>query len=1009
MKKAIATALLLFLSSAFLLKAQITLSGNDPATTRWNSIKGQAYNVIYPCGLDSLGFLYSRAIENYKGEVSKSIGFVPNQNFKKPLPVILHAYTSVSNGTVTWTPRRVDLYSCPQAYAPEPFPWLENLAIHESRHVAQMQFTNHKGRKFWQYLTGELAAGAFVAIYPGPAFLEGDAVVAETALSASGRGRSADFLEYYMVSLDEGDWRNWYKWRYSSQKYYTPDHYRVGYMTFAGMRTLYDEPLFTKKYFDRLFRYKAFNVPFFNFQHTVKEVSGKKFPEAFREIEESFHKDWEKGYAERGPFMPSQQWSKVPRRYESLVGSTLCEDSIYSIRSGIDKPKAIVKNGKRYVRSFSSTTGSLMWSEPLKMFFWSETVPGIRWGMQSFSDIFCMSADGKTKRSLTHGKRYFNPAPSPVDHNIAVSEFLTDGKTAVLILDGNDGSVLESYFAPDSIQVVETAFCEGVVIASGISKAGMGLYIADEGYKEVLSPLPVKIKQLRNTPDDGLCFVSDRNGVNELYTIDIKDGRVCQLTNTRYGASDFVFKQDSLYYSSLRREGRIICSTALSDLPVREVNYHNIHHYAIADDLSAQEKSLEAPPVDSLSEDPQRYRKAGHLIHFHSWAPVYFNYDNIMNLSMDKWYLTAGLGATALFQNDLSTFSGMIGYSAHEDPDNPGGAWRHSGHLKMTYSGWYPVLEATIDLGDEQAKEYYRIKEVGSSDWSTNIEFRGKALFEGNFSAYIPFNFSSGGWQRGLIPQISYNYSNNNYSPSTIVYRKEGDQYLVVDADLHDPIAMQQMIFSLRGYTMRPKAPSGIYPRLGIGAQVILREFIGKGSDFSLSDIFSSNFGTYIYGYLPGIVPEHGLKLTALYQNLPGDQSIYKNSYLSTSPRGFTSSSYLSRTVSSLYPHQLKFTADYGMAIAPVDWSFLSPVAYIRNFELTAHFDYGYYFNSYEDAGLYSAGLDLVVHLGNLLWIPYDTRIGVSTAYNGGRSYDYLASMSNFKRFNVGFLFSIDF
>lgn len=1009
MKKTLVIALLLFFSFASTTKAQLTVSGNDPASVRWSNIKGPAFNVIYPMGLDSLAKAYSISLESYKGEVSKSLGFVPNQNYKKPLPTIIHAYNSYSNGVVTWTPRRLELYSSPQAYSPDPLPWMDNLVIHESRHVAQMQFTNHKGRKFWQYLTGELASGAFVAIYPGPAFLEGDAVVAETALTNSGRGRSADFLEYYMVSLDNGDWRNWYKWRYSSQKHYTPDYYRVGYMTFAGMRTVYDEPLFTKKYFDRMFRHKAFNVPFFNFQHTVKEVSGKRFPQAFREIEESFLKDWEKGYEERGPFMPSQQLSKTPRRFESLTGNILSGGSIYSIRSGINKPNAIMKDGKEYVGSFASSTGSLMWSEPLQRFYWSETIPDLRWEMKSSSDVRTMNADGTSRRSITHGKKYFNPAPSPNEGSISASEYLLDGRTAVCLIDGNDGTVLFRWLAPDSIQVVETAWYKGSVIASGISKAGFGLYVASDGFREVLSPQPVKIKQLRNTPDGDVCFVSDRTGVNELYALDCEDGKTVQMTNTRYGASDFVFKEDSLFYSSLRQEGRVICATALSELPVKEVDFRDIHHYDIADELSEQEKGLETPAVDTVSEPSRRYCKAGHLIHFHSWAPVYFNYDKILNLSLDKWYLAAGVGATALFQNDLSTFYGMIGYSAHENPDNPGGGWLHSGHLKLTYSGWYPVLEASIDLGDEVSKEYYRIREEGTTTWSTNREFREKPLFEGNFSTYIPFTLSSGGWQRGIIPQISYNYTNNYYSPSTVVYKKEGDQYVIVEADIHDPIPMQQMIFSLRGYTMRPVASSGIYPRLGIGAQVILREFMGKGPDYSMTDIFSPNFGAYVYGYVPGIVPEHGLKLTALYQSLPGDQSIYRSGYLSTSPRGFTSSSYLSRTLASLYPHQFKFTADYAMAIAPVDWSFLCPVTYIRNFELTAHFDYGYYFNSAETAGLYSAGLDLVAHLGNLLWIPYDTRIGVSTAYNGGRSYDYLATMSNFKRFNVGFLFSIDF
>ena len=70
------------------------------------------------------------------------------------------------------------------------------------------------------------------------------------------------------------------------------------------------------------------------------------------------------------------------------------------------------------------------------------------------------------------------------------------------------------------------------------------------------------------------------------------------------------------------------------------------------------------------------------------------------------------------------------------------------------------------------------------------------------------------------------------------------------------------------------------------------------------------------------------------------------------------------------------------LPFAPVDWSFLSPVTYIRNFELHGH---GYLGDdtmnnlmngrSRTDIKAY-AGASLLVRLSNFAWIPFDTRVG---------------------------------
>ena len=96
---------------------------------------------------------------------------------------------------------------------------------------------------------------------------------------------------------------------------------------------------------------------------------------------------------------------------------------------------------------------------------------------------------------------------------------------------------------------------------------------------------------------------------------------------------------------------------------------------------------------DVKLSDPKRYRKASNLFNVHTWFPAYVGVDNIMNnLSFDPLWQTLSLGLTGVTQNKLATAIGEIGYSAHKDPYN-GNKWRHSGHMRFTYSGLYPIFK----------------------------------------------------------------------------------------------------------------------------------------------------------------------------------------------------------------------------------------------------------------------------------------------------------------------------
>ena len=1006
--------------------AQFYTAGDDPGAVKWRSISSDNFRIIYPAGSDSLALRYGMELERWYRPLEGSIGYTPNAAYRRPLPVILHGHTVVANGAVTWAPRRMDLYTTPEAKFPEPLPWVTELAVHESRHAAQMQFARGKGFGVFNALVGELFTGAMAALYPGPALLEGDAVTAETALTHAGRGRSADFLEHYRVSFAEGDFRDWYRWRWGSQKIATPDHYRAGYMLVAGARYTYDDPFFTKRYYENIFS-SWLPLPFFNLQKTLKQDSGKKLRETWDEIAATQAAIWAADEAARGPFGPARPLTSPGRRYIEYLSPETAGGETYAIQKGITFAPRLVRLGPdgkaQTVRPFANGTEQIRFSESTGRLFWSETVPDPRWSLKSSSRIFFVEPGSGRARALTREGNLFNPSPDPDGPAVAVTEYPVHGGSAVRIIDGRTGETLKRYQAPDSLQVVETAWAEGRIVASAISDAGFGLYDVADGFHTVLPPEPAKVKQLRSSAD-GVLFVSDANGVNELYRLN-PSGNASRLTNHRFGASDFLpdASGDSLTFAALTPSGRLLYREALpAVLPFSPAQPAS--PWPVADRLSRQDEALAPAIQDShsviLSEakdlfsSPKPYRKFPHLLRLHSWAPLFIDYDAVAKASFESITSSAGLGATAFFQNDLGTATFVAGYSAARSIKDGNAEWGHSFHGKFTYTGLYPVIELGADIGGQNAWQHRRLTVIYASSRRSYMEGEETDVpyFKLSSKIYVPLNFSRSGWIRGLVPSISAQLSNDMVSTAEIFQRviqmmgdKPGVYRVAAGAKPGPNVPLSRVTASLRGYSMLGTARSAIYPRWGIGAE----------AGFSLrpgaSELLSPSAFAYLYGYVPGFLDTHGIKLTALHQERFG--GVFPDSYINTLPRGMTGVKGLFSYIQNHYGRQTCLTFDYAMPLLPVDWSGLGPVAYVRNFELTAHADASLLGGRGDAARspdfLYSAGADLSVRLGNLLWVPYATRIGVSWNYNGTTIGDALSKEDvSISKHHFGLILSVD-
>ena len=1023
MKIKIYLALFLFLIFQSFADAQFYVTGDDPGRLKWYSIDTDNYRVIYPEGCDSLAKVYGLNLEKFRVPVSRTTGYLPGGPGRLRMPVVLHAYNT-SNGSVAWAPKRMDLFTVPSAYDPEPMPWATMLSVHESRHVTQMQFGMTQAQRPMGWAFGQMWNILVSLLYPGLSTIEGDAVIAETALTNSGRGRTADFLNYYRVAFDNGDYRRWDQWRLGSQRRYAPDHYALGYMTIGGRRCFYDAPMYMSEGYHLAAR-RPYNLTAFGV--TTKRLTGLSKEEAFQETCRKMHDIWKSEADARAPFMTFEEVTVQPRLYADYDALVFCNQDLYAIKEGHETTPILVRidslGRETKVTRFAYETSQLSFSEQLGRIYWSETLPDERWSMKADSRVRYVSLSRNGKTTITDDENLlFNPVANTGNVEALTVQYHVDGGSTLAVINLISGKVIRTVKAPDGLQLVEAEWLGDDVYATAVSEKGYGIYsLKGNEWKTVLDPQPVMIKDFSQYGNE-LMFTCDRTGVNELYHFDPSSGQLTQKTVSRYGAENFIYSEDGkwLYCTSQTMKGKMVFRTPVDSLIDRKVSFSDLHTWVLAEKLAEQERMVAEASGESLLSDvnpeisaPKRYRKLPNAFNIHSWAPVYVNVDNIMNMSYDYVWQAASLGASAIMQNRLSTGVGEFGYSAHKDPYNPS-EWRHSGHARYTYSGFYPVFEAEINFNDRAAMQWtptiYKSDSGASIGLTTGMT--DKPYVEGQLSMYIPFNFSSGGWQRGLIPKISYKLSNDYFNTCAVILSTQ-ETILPSDGMVG---YLQKRVFSgavegsnkfrhslmasLRAYTMLPVPNSAIYPRWGIGAE------IGMHKGMESSKYISPAGYAYIYGYIPGLLKTHGMKLSVSHQEKLNDAP-FGQTVMNILPRGLSNNANLLNWVSVRYPRMTRLTADYAFPIFIGDLAVGGNLFSIKRLVINPHFDYTYIGGT----SLFSAGGELILDMHSVLAFEWPCSIGVTFSYNGGPGMYAISRQSGIAigRYFVGPTFNVTF
>ena len=953
-------------------KGQFVASGGVSPKTKWMQAQGDTFKVIYPEGTDSLAMRYLWHLEQNSPAVMLGLGGIRPAK----IPAVLYNSTVNSNGMVVWAPKRMELYTLPpqQSY---PVRWEEQLAVHESRHVGQITHFTKGVFKVGRIIAGEQAPSIGVGIYPSRWFLEGDATVAETELSNAGRGRSAEFMEYYRTAFLEGDARNWYRWKLDSYKYYTPDRYAFGYLIGSTLRYKTGNYGYAGELLPQLV--KNFYNP------NVRNASYKKVADGtpksyFAQGQQMMTQYWLEEMPKRGTFdAPENVLQEREKGYQEYISPVkVGKDSILYIRHGFrhSAQLVLVSGGKeKVIRGMASNVASMcVYGDDV---YFIENVGDARWSNQVYGELFRFNL--KTKEIKKYGKKnwYGNVQVDGNGELLQVVEHLPQGGSRIKVLSAATGEVKGVYAAPLNGQMTCAAWVGEDIYALCITNEGQGLFRLHDGKWSVeIQEHSATMEDLRSNGSE-LYFVSDMDGVRNVYGYSPQTGELTRLTNSRYGATAPLMDGNTLYYSSLELGGRFPvkvdaaaaagCGSEFSP-QIADGSLTGQYRYFVADELTRQaSEALEAKgllakdgesgtsivkyavPFSQFKEgvEPRRYNKLAHTFRFHSWAPFYYDVERILEEDYDNLHQVISAGATAYSQNTLGTAVTMLGYSYNKG--------YHAGHFKMKWQGWYPVVQLEADVN---ADDHYYVRLVSDSlGVRQQIHMQDSPLVEMGALVYIPWNFSSGGWNRQFVPQLKWEMSNNgHYSYEDRMFKNAN--YLTA---------------AVQYSQARSIARSEIYPRWGFGGFAAWRGALDAGENMGSQGYW------HVYGYIPGFAPTHGIKLSYSSQKQNNAGKMYYMGNIASMPRGWSEDVY--------GENYRMFSADYAFPIYLGDVN-LMKMAYLKRLQVIPFIDYATNTKVVDSRGrsattaMYSYGSAVLVDLAPFA-IGLEMSVGFRYSING--------------------------
>ncbi len=887
--------ILLLLLSPLGLKAQYYLVGQDPASIKWRQINAEKFQIIYPFDFEDNAQRLAIILEQVYQHGGKSL----NHQSRK-ISVILHTQTVRSNGFAAWAPARVEMYTVPHqgSYAQD---WLEQLAIHEFRHVVQIDKIGEELPKIFRIILGEQAATIAIGAYLPFWFLEGDAVATETALSNSGRGRLPSFEMELRAQVQEKKVYNYDKAYLGSFKDYIPDYYQLGYQLIAYGRAKYGPNIWAD-----VLHHVARNPLSFNaFSKGLDKTIGKWPEELYLESMLRL-KDSIKRGEEYGHYFEKQVVNKTKQVYTSYTFPHYINDSVYfSLKNSInDIPRfvRIDKNGneKRLFTPGTISDESLTFSQ--NKVIWIEMKPDLRWTHRETSLLRILNIKNGNLWEKAYQEKLYVPQLSPDGKTILAIENNTQNQCFLVFISVKDGKITRKLAVPNCYLILTPSWTEDgrSIFAVAMGPKGKSLIQMDITSSEILYLTPFSTIEIRKPvqSSDYVFFTSNLEGLDNGYALNLKNKQLFRITDSRYGIRDLQVKglDHKLLFSDYTSDGFNLAYQQNDPNLWIKKDWLERSVYPLAEELTKQDGLFSLNNRnDSLVYHSRAYSKLN-LWNFHSWSPVYVNPDET----------DIQPGFSLMSQNKLSTAVTELGYKYSISEET--GTWV----ANFRYLGLYPILDFNAEYGKRKS-HYLQVTNyenqsgmVVRSDTSL-VKFTYDQLrIDGGIK--FPIDLTHGKMYRLLQPEIKVEYVD--------IRQQTGTPDEIFRGTII-PFSYRFYAHNLLRQSHRDQQPSlgqifdFQYRHTPIGDRNL-------GSIWSLASVL----------YFPGLAKSHGMRFYSAFQQKSGDKNQFSDLILY--PRG---------NQSILNNQMMTIRSDYQLPIGYPDFR-IGRLIYLKRLSARMFYDF---------------------------------------------------------------------
>lgn len=905
--------------------AQFYNQGEDPGYLKWRQIRTGHFRVIYPEGFDHEAQRLTNILEYY---YEPNAGYLDHKPAK--IPVILHNHSVRSNGFVAWAPKRMELVTTPSPHL-YPHDYLEQLALHEFRHVVQIDKLRQGFTKGLSYVTGEMGIGAVAGLMPFW-YLEGDAVDAETRLSRVGRGRLPSFkMEIKAILAEVPGLYSYEKATMGSYRDYVPDHYQYGYQMVAHARNKYQ-----KDFWGNMVDYTARNpYTIYPFYFGLKKYAGSSKVGLYQETFEILRSHWASHDSLRRLTESRQLNQRNTKHFTGYRFPRYVNDSlVFAEKSGMDQINEFVVidregNEKRIHRPGFYNPANI--SVGKGKVVWTEIIPDVRWARSNYSVIKVFDMESRTEKMLTSKSRYFAPDLSPDATRVVAVETDLQNQYFLAVIAEKNGEVLHRIPSPGNsyLQFPVWAVDQKGIYMTALGTSGKKIVyydLAGSVWKTLFDAGSKDIAELY-AGENYLLFRGTFSGIDNIYALDLNTNECQRVTSSRFGAfmPGLSTNGHRLIYSDYTSQGFNVVESAFD--PGRFIPLGEVIDDTEQLNLPTEEEEVNVPePSQQVQKnfESRPYRKFTNLFNFHSWIPLYFDVDDP---SIEE--IPASPGVMVFSQNRLSTATTSLGYE-YRDKD-------HFIHASFTYSGWYPVFKLSYDFGGtpfvSSPPNGVERPSTVSTDMSLDLEVS------------LPLDLTTSRWVTGMRPSVESRYSR---------------AYFYYDSKNAYKSGMTFLDYRLYAYNYLKKAYRDILPRVG---QVFDVRYVN--TPFHEEQLGSTLAGTAVL-YFPGFLRHQTLKvLGAAQKQNPGN---YLMGNLVSMPRGIEN-----HTAVGLQ----KISFDYVFPLLYPDWN-IWRAAYFKRFRGAVFYDYArgqdVYITHSEDGpvdrNFQSLGIELTtdVHLAQFLF-----------------------------------------